>query len=315
MEELLALADLSGIQYLCFKLVKFLLGLTATMTVVTLVTQVFTFGYFGEAIGLVSMGIEAMLGIPQAYSNWSRKSVEGLSIKMIGMWFLGDFAKTCYFIIEVLFLSLSASPSSSCSAEWSNSPWTSSSSPRSSTTARPTTTKSNTSQIQLQNDPHSLNSDPALIQLSSKSIICITSASPPITGVELANLPPDPLGVLLTHLLVHLNQILNIPRTVLEELLFDRSLLEVVSPCFPEYFLHPFLQLILAKGGSPSLQDLVETWSLGSMNGLDDVLLAVLNVFVIDLSLLEIDVAARGVEQALQFDAHAAPQCHCVLLA
>jgi hypothetical protein len=155
---------------LCFKLVKFLLGLTATMTVVTLVTQVFTFGYFGETIGLVSMGIEAMLGIPQAYSNWSRKSVEGLSIKMIGMWFLGDFAKTCYFIIEVLFLSLSASPSSSCSAEWSNSPWTSSSSPRSSTTARPTTTKSNTSQIQLQTDPHSSNSGPALIRLSSKSI-------------------------------------------------------------------------------------------------------------------------------------------------
>lgn len=70
------------------------------MTVVTLVTQVFTFGYFGEVIGLVSMSIEAMLGMPQAYSNWSKKSVEGLSIKMIGMWFLGDFAKTCYFIIE-----------------------------------------------------------------------------------------------------------------------------------------------------------------------------------------------------------------------
>lgn len=69
------------------------------MTVVTLITQLVTFGYFGEMIGLISMSIEAALGIPQAYSNWSRRSVQGLSISMIGMWFLGDFAKTVYFII------------------------------------------------------------------------------------------------------------------------------------------------------------------------------------------------------------------------
>jgi len=73
------------------------------MTVVTLVTQIVTFGYFGELIGLVSMSIEAMLGVPQAYSNWQKKSVQGLSLSMIGMWFLGDFAKTVYFIMEVFF--------------------------------------------------------------------------------------------------------------------------------------------------------------------------------------------------------------------
>jgi uncharacterized protein with PQ loop repeat len=72
------------------------------MTIVTLLTQIITFGYFGEMIGLVSMGIEATLGFPQAYSNWSKKSVQGLSISMIGMWFLGDFAKTVYFIVEVI---------------------------------------------------------------------------------------------------------------------------------------------------------------------------------------------------------------------
>jgi len=69
------------------------------MTVVTLFTQVVTLGYFGELIGLVSMSIESMLGVPQAYSNWSKKSVQGLSLSMIGMWFLGDFSKTVYFII------------------------------------------------------------------------------------------------------------------------------------------------------------------------------------------------------------------------
>ena len=47
------------------------------------------------------MSIESMLGVPQAYANWQKKSVQGLSLSMIGMWFLGDFAKTIYFIIEV----------------------------------------------------------------------------------------------------------------------------------------------------------------------------------------------------------------------
>ena len=38
------------------------------------------------------MSIESMLGVPQAYANWQKKSVQGLSLSMIGMWFLGDFA-------------------------------------------------------------------------------------------------------------------------------------------------------------------------------------------------------------------------------
>jgi len=77
------------------------LGLTAVMTVLTLIVQLFTFGYFGEMIGLLSMGIEATLGLPQLISNFKTKSVKGLSIQMIGLWFLGDFAKTIYFVVEV----------------------------------------------------------------------------------------------------------------------------------------------------------------------------------------------------------------------
>lgn len=109
------MGNISTIQYKLDNIVKFLLGLTAIMTVVTLFTQIFTFGFFGEMIGLISMSIEAMLGVPQAYANWSKKSVEGLSIKMIGMWFLGDFSKTCYFIIEVTSTVFSDSLSSSFS--------------------------------------------------------------------------------------------------------------------------------------------------------------------------------------------------------
>ena len=79
-----------------------MIGLTAIMTVLTLIIQFFTFGYFGEMIGLLSMGIESTLGLPQLINNFRTKSVKGLSIQMIGLWFLGDFTKTIYFIMEVL---------------------------------------------------------------------------------------------------------------------------------------------------------------------------------------------------------------------
>jgi uncharacterized protein with PQ loop repeat len=72
------------------------------MTVLTLIFQLLNVSLFGDLVGLVSMTIEATLGLPQMYSNWSTKSVKGLSYTMIGMWFLGDFSKTLYFIFEVL---------------------------------------------------------------------------------------------------------------------------------------------------------------------------------------------------------------------
>jgi solute carrier family 66, member 2 len=71
------------------------------MTVVSLITQVFSLPYVGELIGFASMSIEALLGFPQLISNWKTKSVKGLSYTMIGMWFLGDTFKTAYFIMEV----------------------------------------------------------------------------------------------------------------------------------------------------------------------------------------------------------------------
>ena len=92
---------------------KFLLGLTAVMTVATLFMQIFTFGYFGEMIGLLSMGIESTLGRPQLISNYQTKSVQGLSFTMISMWFMGDFGKTVYFIMEVVISVGRRNPSSS----------------------------------------------------------------------------------------------------------------------------------------------------------------------------------------------------------
>lgn len=76
------------------------------MTVVALIIQVLSLGFLGELIGLLSMCIEAMLGVPQAWSNYQSKSVEGLSIGMIMAWFIGDFGKTVYFVSMVFNMRL-----------------------------------------------------------------------------------------------------------------------------------------------------------------------------------------------------------------
>lgn len=51
-------------------------------------------------IGYLSMSIEATLGLPQLISNYRTKSVEGLSFIMIATWFVGDFFKTLYYVME-----------------------------------------------------------------------------------------------------------------------------------------------------------------------------------------------------------------------
>ncbi|KAG8190841.1 hypothetical protein JTE90_028338 [Oedothorax gibbosus] len=53
-----------------------------------------------EAIGFLAVFIEAMLGIPQFYRNFKKKSTLGMSKKMVFMWTLGDIFKTAYFIIR-----------------------------------------------------------------------------------------------------------------------------------------------------------------------------------------------------------------------
>ncbi|KAK9766559.1 hypothetical protein K7432_004282 [Basidiobolus ranarum] len=58
------------------------------------------FGSFPSFIGILgylSMGIEATVPMPQAYFNYTRKSVSGFSIVIIGTWFLGDVFKTQYY--------------------------------------------------------------------------------------------------------------------------------------------------------------------------------------------------------------------------
>ncbi len=53
-----------------------------------------------QSIGFLSLSIEAVLGLPQAYNNFERRSVRGMSLGLIGGWFAGDASKTVYFVIK-----------------------------------------------------------------------------------------------------------------------------------------------------------------------------------------------------------------------
>lgn len=56
--------------------------------------------YYGEAIGILALMVEASLGLPQLYRNWSAKSTKGLRFELIIAWLIGDVLKTCYFVFK-----------------------------------------------------------------------------------------------------------------------------------------------------------------------------------------------------------------------
>lgn len=55
---------------------------------------------FVQFVGTVALGIEATLALPQAYSNYRRRSAEGLNLILIASWFAGDALKTFVFVTE-----------------------------------------------------------------------------------------------------------------------------------------------------------------------------------------------------------------------
>ncbi|KAI9190497.1 hypothetical protein H9P43_001931 [Blastocladiella emersonii ATCC 22665] len=54
--------------------------------------------WFYEPLGALALGIEATVPMPQAYSNWRNKSVQGISAVVILSWFGGDLFKIFYYI-------------------------------------------------------------------------------------------------------------------------------------------------------------------------------------------------------------------------
>ncbi|XP_063236333.1 solute carrier family 66 member 2 isoform X1 [Bacillus rossius redtenbacheri] len=55
---------------------------------------------FVQTVGFLAVLTEALLGAPQLTRNFRKKSTEGMSIKMVVMWTLGDTFKTTYFIVS-----------------------------------------------------------------------------------------------------------------------------------------------------------------------------------------------------------------------
>uniref|UniRef100_A0A914QKQ5 PQ-loop repeat-containing protein 1 n=1 Tax=Panagrolaimus davidi TaxID=227884 RepID=A0A914QKQ5_9BILA len=49
---------------------------------------------------MVALLCEACLALPQLLRNFRRRSTEGMSIKMVLMWLMGDVGKTLYFVIK-----------------------------------------------------------------------------------------------------------------------------------------------------------------------------------------------------------------------
>lgn len=66
---------------------------------------------FVATMGTWSSVIEAMLGVPQFYLNFSKKNTQGLAPLLIMMWLFGDFYKLTYYIstsspIQLIFCSV-----------------------------------------------------------------------------------------------------------------------------------------------------------------------------------------------------------------
>jgi hypothetical protein len=75
----------------------FLSGVTVMLIISSQILGFDNVGYI-EALGFLSAGIEAGLGLPQVISNYKNKTTESLSIALLMNWTLGDVFKTYYFI-------------------------------------------------------------------------------------------------------------------------------------------------------------------------------------------------------------------------
>ena len=49
-----------------------------------------------EGLGAFSAAVEAFFAVPQLYQCYTKKSAEGLSIILVLLWAVGDFAKMIY---------------------------------------------------------------------------------------------------------------------------------------------------------------------------------------------------------------------------
>jgi len=80
---------------------SFVIALCVFTGIAGAITALFTkYRVFVEALGMVALLVEACLGLPQLFRNFSRKSTTGMSFKMVLMWLIGDLGKTVYFFVN-----------------------------------------------------------------------------------------------------------------------------------------------------------------------------------------------------------------------
>lgn len=58
------------------------------------------FTIFVETLGFLAVFVEAMLGLPQFWRNWTNGSTQVMSVKMVMFWLSGDVFKTIYFLLR-----------------------------------------------------------------------------------------------------------------------------------------------------------------------------------------------------------------------
>jgi uncharacterized protein with PQ loop repeat len=71
-----------------------------TIVCSTLMYLFIDFMPFVELVGFCAVFTEALLGLPQVLRNYHNKSTEGMSLKMVVMWTMGDTFKTGYFLLR-----------------------------------------------------------------------------------------------------------------------------------------------------------------------------------------------------------------------
>ncbi|XP_063681102.1 solute carrier family 66 member 2-like [Bolinopsis microptera] len=79
----------------------YLQSIISMIVIISLLTYAFVdSSAYIEGIGTLSLCTEATLALPQLFKNFSSGSTQGMSVKMVMLWFLGDSFKTLYFIMR-----------------------------------------------------------------------------------------------------------------------------------------------------------------------------------------------------------------------
>uniref|UniRef100_A0A914DX07 Solute carrier family 66 member 2 n=1 Tax=Acrobeloides nanus TaxID=290746 RepID=A0A914DX07_9BILA len=78
---------------------SFIMVLAVFTLIASIITALLTkYTWYVETLGMVALFTEACLGLPQLFRNFTRRSTQGMSVKMVSMWLIGDLGKTAYFL-------------------------------------------------------------------------------------------------------------------------------------------------------------------------------------------------------------------------